>query len=151
MSTNDSNILGLPPILPEPGFGSELTQMALTDAAHVGGGIGSINQASLQQRIVIDTVSSKSKHAMQRMVEMDQSAMSDFNSLAYAVNTINQMSHGTPYDIYINAFSDRLLKTSAKHLFGVLEIGAASIAREVYRPPSPGQPQGFLQRLLNKE
>jgi hypothetical protein len=148
MSTNNDDILGLPPFLSEPGFGSELNQLAITDPGKSRGTLSAINNESFKQQIVIDVFSTKTRHGMHRDTEMGQTAMSEFNAIASYINTFNQAAHGTPYEAYLNAFTDRLMKTSAKHIFGMLEIGAANIAKEVYRPVKPNEPNGFIQKLL---
>jgi hypothetical protein len=148
MNTNDDNILGLPPFLPEAGFGPELNQLALTDPGKSKGNINLINRESFTQQIVIDAISTKARYGMHRMMEIHQAAESEFHAMAFSINTYNQAAHGTPYEAYLNAFTDRLMKTSAKHLLGVMEIGAASIAKEVLRPVKPNEPTGVIHKLL---
>lgn len=148
MSTNESDILGLPPFVSENGFGAELSQLALSETGRNRNGISAINQEAFKQQVVIDAISAKTRYGMHRFTEMNQSAANEFNATAYSINTYNQAARGTPYEAYLNAFTDRLMKMSAKHLFGVLEIGAASIAKEVLRSTKPNEPIGFLQKLL---
>ncbi len=148
MSTNDSDILGLPPFVPENGFSAELNQLALSETGRSRNGIGAINQEAFKQQVVMDAISAKARYGMHRLMEMNQTAASEFNATAYSISTYNQAAHGSSYEAYLNAFTDRLMKTSAKHLLGMLEIGAASIAKEVLRSTKPNEPIGILQKLL---
>ncbi len=148
MSTNNDDVLGLAPLAPEPSFGMDTTSLAVVDSNKTMASISAINDESFKQKVVIDAVSSKARYGMRRIMEIDQTACAEFNTTALTVMNMNQSARGSSYEIYSTAFGDRLLKMAARHIYGLIEISATSIAKEVMRSTKPIEPPGFIKRLL---
>ncbi|MFC2065193.1 hypothetical protein ACFLXB_08885 [Chloroflexota bacterium] len=150
MSNKKDDILNLPPLLPDSGFGFDLAQMATTNSSGSMGDIHAINNKTLKQKIVIDSIASKTQYGMRRLLETDHYASMVFDETARSIMKINEDAQGSSYEGYYSAFNDRMIKTSARHILGLVEVAASSIAREVMRNPKPRPriKQTFLQRLL---
>jgi hypothetical protein len=150
MSHSNDNILNLPPLTPDSGFGFDLAQLASSDVPKAVDNFNAINDKSLQQKVVIDAIASKTRYGMRRLVETDQFASIMFDETARSIMKINEDARGSSYEAYFSAFNDRMVKTAARHIFGLMEVGAASIAKEVMRTPRPTPPTqtSFLKRIL---
>lgn len=152
MNSSDDNILSLPPLTPDSGFGFDLAQTNASDSPKTLDDLHAINDTTLKQKVVIDAISSKTRYGMRRILEVDHYAGELFYETAHAIMKINEEGQGSAYEAYYSAFNDRLVKTAARHVYGLLEVGAMSIAKEVMRSPKPNPPlptpSSFLKRLL---
>lgn len=150
MNNSDDNILSLPPLTPDSGFGFDLTQATASDSPKTIEDLHAINDNTLKQKVVIDAISGKTRYGMRRILEVDHFASELFYETTHSIMKINEEGRGTAYEAYFSAFNDRLVKTAARHVYGLLEVGAISIAKEVMRSPkyNPPTPQSFLKRLL---
>jgi hypothetical protein len=143
MSTSNNNILSLPPLTPDSGFGFDLSQIIAEDSPKAIENLHVINTNTLKQKVAIDAISNK-------IMEVDHYAGELFNETASSIMKINEEKRGSTYEAYHSAFNDRLVKTAARHICGLLEVGAMGIAKEVMRSPksAPQPPKSFLKRLL---
>jgi hypothetical protein len=150
MNNSNDNLFNLPPLMPESGFGFDLSPLYSSDTPKSAEDLNAIHDKSLQQKIVIDSIANKTQYGMRQLLQTDHFAAFVFNENTHAIMKINQDAQGSSYEAYFSAFNDRLVKTSARHIFGLIEVAAASIAKEVMRSPKPvPQPQlSFMQRLL---
>jgi len=150
MNTSDENILSLPPLMTDSGFGFELAQATAGDSPKTIEDLHAINDNTLKQKVVIDAISNKTRYGMRRILEVDHFAGELFYDTAKSIMKINEEGHGTSYEAYHSAFNDRLVKAAARHIYGLLEVGAMSIAKEVMRSPkfNPPESKSLLKRLL---
>lgn len=148
MSRSDENILSLPPLTPDFGFGTEPAPLALRSSSNAIEDIQLISEHTVRQKLLMDSIAGRSRHAMRRALELDQYANSMFFETGQAILKINEAGQDSAYEPYYTAFNDRLVKTAARHIIGLLEVGVAGMAREVVRLPEKPEPKTFLQRLL---
>jgi hypothetical protein len=150
MNSSDDNILSLPPLTPDSGFGFDLTQVTAGDSPKTLEDLHVINDNTLKQKVVIDAIAGKTRYGMRRILEVDHFASVLFNETTHSIMKNNEEARGSSYEAYHSAFNDRLVKTVARHVYGLLEVGAVGIAKEVMRSPksNPPTPQSFLKRLL---
>ena len=141
---SNNNILGLPPINSNYGFGMNQNELNPESKALSKSEIKETNQDSIRRRVAMDIIATNSDQAIQRVTIMDQNAFVAFYKSTQFIVEMNMESQGTPYQKYCDAFSDRLIKESAHHTLGLLAAGAARIAYEVNRPPLlDDTPKGF--------
>ena len=145
---SNNNILGLPPINSDNIFGLNPIGSNPESQALPKGEIRETNQDSIRRRVAVDITATNNEHAIQRVTKMDQNAFVSFFKSTQFIVEMNLESQGTPYQKYCDAFSDRLIKVSAHHTFGLLEVGAARIAFEVNRLPLPDDSPKGLWGLL---
>ena len=141
MSTNSDNVLGLPPLLPDPNFGLGSSLVPVSESSAARQDIQNIQDQSIQQRVVIDEVAGKSKHGIKRILEVDLYTAAQFDKTSLTLMEMNEEAKGCSYEPYLNAFHDRMVKTAAQHSFGIVDLAAANIAREVMRSPKPPAPE----------
>jgi len=146
MSTN--NILGLPPLDLNSGFGFDPLQSNPENRLSRGE-IKEINLDTLKRRVVIDAVAGNSEHAIRRAMEMDQRAFGYYYAGAQAIFAMNEEAQGKSYEKICDAMSLRIAQTMARHTLGYLDAGALRIAYEVNRLPSPDEePKGLLKQIF---
>ena len=145
---NNNNILGLPPINPGYGFGLTPYEGNAEGQALPKNEIKEINQDSIRRRVAIETVASNNEKGIKLILKMDQDSFAFFYNSTQFVIEMNEESHGTAYQKYCDAFSDRLIKVMAHHTFGLLEAGAARIAYEINRPPQLDEETKGLAKFL---
>jgi hypothetical protein len=146
---SNNNILGLPPINSGFSFGINPVGSNPESQTLPKGEIKENNQDSIRRRVAVDIIATNNEHAIQRVTKMDQNAFVAFYSSTQFIVEMNMESQGTPYQKYCDAFSDRLIKVSAHHTFGLLDTGAMRIAYEVNRPPLlDDKPKGLLGTLF---
>ena len=149
MTHLNDNVLGLTPLGTNNEWGFDPTRIVTDELAKSSEDIDAINTGTINQKVMIDAISSKARFGMRRLLEIDKFAGDTFNETVNSIMTINQEMHGTPCENYSTAFNDRLLKIASRHIFGLLEVSAMSIAKEVMRPMKPAPPKNFLGRLLS--
>jgi hypothetical protein len=137
-------------LTPDSGFGFDLSQIIAEDSPKAIENLHVINTNTLKQKVAIDAISNKTRYGMRRIMEVDHYAGELFNETASSIMKINEEKRGSTYEAYHSAFNDRLVKTAARHICGLLEVGAMGIAKEVMRSPksAPQPPKSFLKRLL---
>src|SRR3990172_471737 len=128
MSNKNGNILNLPPLLPDSGFGFDTTQLVTMDGSRSMDDLQAINDKSLQQKIVINSIASKTQYGMKRLLETDHYASVVFDETARSIMRINEDAQGSSYEGYYSAFNDRMIKTSARHILGLVEVAASSVS-----------------------
>jgi hypothetical protein len=137
MSKSNDNILGLPPMRPDPNFGLGSSLVPASESPAAWQDIQNIQDRAIQQRVVIDVVAGKSKHGLKSILETDLNATAMFGETTRSIMVMSEEARGCSYESYLNAFYDRMVKTMAQHSFGIVDITAANIAREVMRSPRP--------------
>ena len=148
MSNSDDNILNLPPLISDSGFGFDLTPIYSSESPKSIEDLHAIQDKSMQQKLVIDSIANKTRYGMRRLLQTDQFAAMVFDENTHSIMKINEDAQGSSYEAYFSAFNDRLVKTSARHIFGLIEVAATGIAQEVMRSPKPIPQRSFLKRLL---
>ena len=149
MNNSIDNIFNLPPLMPDSGFGFDLTPLYSNDSPKSTEDLHALQDKSILQKMVIDSIADKTQYAMRRLFQTDHFAAITFNENTQSIMKINEDAQGSSYEAYFSAFNDRLVKTSARHIFGLIEVAVTSIAKEVMRSPKPvpQPPQPFLKRL----
>jgi hypothetical protein len=151
MTRSDDNILSLPPLTPDFGFGPDFTQITPRDSSNVVADLQAINDHTWRQKLQIDSAASRTRHGIRRALELDQYGASMFHETVEGIMKINEAGQGSRSEVYDTAFNDRLLKTAARHVYGLLEVGVGSIAQQVMCPvPPPHQPEpkSFWDRVF---
>ena len=85
---------------------------------------------------------------MQCLSEMDKYAFCVFDETARYIITLSDQSHGKNYEKYCVAFGERLIKLNARHIHGLIEVGAVRIAQEVHKPPEVDDEPPNLWRVI---
>lgn len=145
---SNSNILGLPPLNPDSGFGFDSLQTNPDNHPRSRGEIKEINQDALKRRVVIDAVAGNSEYAIRRAVDMDQKAFAYYFAGAQAIVEMNEEAQGKPYQKICEAMSMRMVQVMARHTLGYLDAGALRIAYEVNRLPQPDEPKSWLAQIF---
>jgi len=131
--SNSDDILGLSPLSPDPNF--EPSSFSSGDGSNDSKSLSPISRGSVRQKIMMDVTADKSKYGMQHVSDMGQYAFSVFNETTRYIITLSDQSRGKSYEKYCVAFGERLIKLNARHIHGLLEVGAVRIAQEVHKPP----------------
>lgn len=145
---NNNNILDLPPINANFGYGWNSTDLHTESAALTKSEIRETNQDSVRRRLAIDILGTNNEQAARRVILMEQNTFVNLFQGTQFIFEMNMEAHGTPYQKYCDAITDRMIKTMSHHTFALLEAGAARIAYEVNRPPQLEMQKGFLDKLL---
>lgn len=148
---SNKDILGLPPINPNYYLGLNPAAGNAEGHALPKGEIREINKDSIRRRVAIDTLASNNEKGLNLILSMDQKAFVSYIKNAQYITQIMVESEGKPHEEYCKAFGERMLQVSAHHTNALIEAGAARIAYEINRPPSPDEgPKGIIKFLLSQ-
>ena len=103
------------------------------------GDLRKVEQEFRTQAAVIDAAAIKTIHGMARLGQLQQTAAVQFELTARVLAAVKGMTRGQAHRSYVDKFCDRMADVAARHNLGAVEIGAASIAREIHREMYPAQ------------
>lgn len=108
-----------------------------------------------KQNLVIDGGREKSKFAISQIAEIYQHGVTTFDNSTEFITKLNNRPRSKDHQAYMDEFCDRSVQMLARHIFGVVEVGATNIGVEVHRslypvfePPVLEKPKSLLQRIL---
>lgn len=149
---SNNNILGLPPIGPDYGFGFNFASLNQEGQLLPKTEIKEINRDSIRRRVAVDTLASNNEKGLYLILRSDQNGFVAYSKCAQFITEMMMESQGQPHEKYCTAFGERMLKVAAHHTNAILEAGAARIAYEINRPPEPAdEEKGLWGRLFGKE
>ena len=110
-----------------------------------------INKEMQKSMVIMEAYQTKTHYGMETIAETYTYSSKLFNDTAETIMLVSKLSKDGEHEVYSEAYSDRLTKMAARHLYGLLEICAAQIAREVLESPlqAEAESQGFLTRFFN--
>ena len=150
MAKKSKSLLELSPISVDAGLASSNNQNALDEINIFSSNSRLIGNEAQKQKSAIDALTKKALYGMDRIAEIDRQAGDVFEETARRIMTTKREVQGQDHQKHIEEFSHRLVQMSARHMLGVVEIGATGIALEVHRSPYPPEPerQSLIKRLL---
>ena len=143
-------LLELSPMTMDADFSPSNSQITLSNGNLLAGETRLIGNEAQKQKTAIDAITDKTLYGMDRIAQIDRHASTVFEETAQAITATKQAAQGQLHEPYIDEFIHRLLQMSARHMFGVVEIGASGVAEEVHRSPYPpvSESPGLLKRLF---
>ncbi len=105
-----------------------------------------------RQLAAIEMEKRKTIYAISQITEIDRHAQTAFDQTVDFLLTARQQAKDTDSQPYVEEFSQYLTQMMAQQIFGVIKIGAVTIAEEVaaspyYQTELP-EPKGFWARLF---
>jgi len=148
--TNNKDILGLGPLMPDPRFTPDPTFLISGEGDALSHDFSTIGEGMLRQKMVMDGIKTKVHHAFDCTAELCQYANQCFNDTSLAIALANKAMQGECNTQYVDPFSLRIIQQTARYLRTLLEVGTFKITQEVYRPllPPPEPPQSFIKKLF---
>lgn len=152
MKAKEDSLFGLAPRSTGSAFGGNDGLVALGAGHAFAGEDHRVTTELAKQTSVIDCLAAKTVFGDRKVGEIHQNSIRAFHGLAAHAEAQLESARGKEYYRYVEEFNRRTLENAAKHLWGIAEIGAGSIAVEVQRPlypqPAPPPRRGLLGFLF---
>jgi hypothetical protein len=152
MAKKKESALGLAPLPQSQTFGANGS----------GGSYGNMNTATPDEQkiiaeyrketMVIEGVKEKAIFAAIQIANIHQHGVTTFDDTVAFITELKNTQRSKEHQVYTDEFCERSIQMLARHLFGVMEVGATNIGVEVHRSlypiQAPEKPKTLLQRLL---
>ena len=151
MATNNKDILGLGPLMPEHYTPVESTYLITGEADALSQDFSTIGEGTLRQKMVMDAIASKVRHGSHCTAGMVIDSLTSFDETAKMITTANKAAQSESHAQFMDAYTLRLMQVYARFNLGLLAVGALKITQEVHRPllpPPSSEPPSFLKRLF---
>lgn len=152
MAKKNESVLGLVPLSQPSNFGSHSGLVPHKSVRTMTQDDQRVLDELYKEALVMDGIRTKSLFAMDQIAEIEKHGIATFKETVGYILAIKDEACSKEQQAYIDEFCVRGIHALARHMLGVMEVGATNIGIEVHRSlypiPEPTKPVSLLERLF---